>query len=457
MNANCRQALQYTSQNRQLFLDNLRKLLSIPSVSTDPDHQDDMLKAAQWIKEYLISLGFQRSEIFKTPKHPIVYAENLKAGASAPTVLIYGHYDVQPADPLDIWESDPFASEIRGEYLFARGASDMKGQVIATIVAVEAVLKQGPLPINIKFIFEGEEEIGSPSLPVFLKEHKDLLSCDVVLNPDAGMIAPNVPTIVYALRGMAYFELRVQGPRQDLHSGLFGGAVHNPAIVLSELIAGLHDKKGRVTLPGFYDKVRELTADEKEELARLPITEQTYLDQTGAPALYGEKGYTVVERVGARPTLDINGLYSGFTGKGSKTIIPAWAMAKISTRLVPDQDPDEVHQQLVEYLTQKAPPTVRWELTVMSGGPAAISNTNLPASKALFKALESSWGVKPVYKREGGSVPIVAEMQKILGVDSVLTGFGLPDDNVHSPNERLHLPTWYKGIDALVHFIYNLA
>jgi acetylornithine deacetylase/succinyl-diaminopimelate desuccinylase-like protein len=450
-------ALEFTSHNRQVFLNNLCEFLSIPSISTDPDRQQDMYKAAEWVKEYLIRLGFEKTCVIDTKKHPIVYAEHLKARPGAPTILIYGHYDVQPVDPLDLWKSDPFDPEVRGDHLYARGSSDMKGQVVAALSAVEAVMQQGSLPINIKFMIEGEEEIGSPSLGEFLKQNKSMLACDVVLNPDAGMVAPDVPTIVYALRGMTYFELKVSGPRQDLHSGLFGGVVHNPAIVLAELISGMHDKKGKITLPGFYDRVIELSPEEKSHLSKLPISERTYLEQTGVPALYGEAGYTDIERVGARPTLDVNGLFSGFTGKGSKTIIPAWAMAKISMRIVPDQDPAEVHHQLVQYLEMNAPKTIRWELIVMAGGPAAISNINLPATKALDKALEAAWGIKPVYKREGGSVPIVSEMQKILGVDSVLTGFGLPDDNVHSPNERLHIPTWHKGVDALVHFIYNLC
>ncbi len=450
-------ALQYSSQNRQKFIDRLTSFISIPSVSTDPNHAQDMYKAANWVKDYISQLGFEKTILFETAKHPIVYAEHIQAQPGAPTVLIYGHYDVQPVDPIDLWKSDPFNAEIRDGYLYARGASDMKGQIIATLSAVESALKQGPLPINIKFMIEGEEEIGSPSLGDFLKDHKSLLACDIVLNPDAGMIAPDVPTIVYSLRGLAYFELRINGPRQDLHSGLFGGTIHNPAIVLTELIAGMHDKNGRVTLPNFYSKVRELNKEEKRRLSKLPITEEILLAQTGAPALYGEKGYTDIERIGARPTLDVNGLYSGFTGKGSKTIIPSYAMAKISMRLVPDQDPSEVRQQLVQYLEMNVPKTVTWELIPMAGGPAAISNIDLPAAKALDKALATTWGKKPVYKREGGSVPIVSEMQKILGVDSVLTGFGLPDDNVHSPNERLHIPTWQKGIDALVNFIYYLG
>ena len=332
----------------------------------------------------------------------------------------------------------------------------MKGQIIATLSALEAIKEtSGTYPVNLKFLIEGEEEIGSPSLPAFMEANKELLACDAALNPDAGMIAPDVPTIVYALRGLAYFELRVYGPSSDLHSGLYGGVVHNPAQALCELIAGMHDNQGRVTLPGYYDSVRELSAQERQELARLPMDEVYYQGQTGVPQVWGEAGFSPIERVGARPTLEVNGLYSGFIGKGSKTVLPAYAMAKISMRLVPDQDPAEVHQQLRRFLEERAPKTVRWELTAMQGGTASISDLNHPATQALAAALETVWGKRPVYKREGGSVPVVAEMQKLLSVESVLTGFGLPDDNLHAPNEKLHLPTWYKGIDALVHFFYN--
>jgi acetylornithine deacetylase/succinyl-diaminopimelate desuccinylase-like protein len=333
----------------------------------------------------------------------------------------------------------------------------MKGQVMATLAAVESLLSAGPLPVNIKFILEGEEEIGSPNLAPFLREHKDLLSCDFALNPDSGMVAADIPTIIYALRGLAYFELRVHGPAHDLHSGVFGGVVHNPAIALCQLLAGMHDENGKITLPGFYDRVIELSEVEKASLQRLPTTEAYYLNQTGAGSLWGEKGYAPIERVGARPTLDINGIYSGFVGSGSKTVIPAWAMAKISMRLVPDQDPEEVKAQLIAYLNQNAPSTIRWELMTMSGGKACLTATDTKASKAMQAALKAVWGKEPVFKREGGSIPVVLDMQNILNIQSVLTGFSLPDDNLHAPNEKLHLPTWYQGINALIHFFYLIA
>jgi len=450
-------ALEYAQEHRELFLNDLIDFVSIPSVSTDPSATPAMLRAAQWVASQLRSLGMSQVGIYPTMGHPVVYGEWLEAGPDKPTALIYGHYDVQPAEPLDLWHTPPFEPTRRGDNLFGRGASDMKGQVTASLKAVEALVRTGRFPINVKFIVEGEEEIGSPNLGAFISEHKELLTCDFAVNPDTGMIAADVPTITYGLRGLAYFELRLFGPDHDLHSGQFGGAIHNPAQVLCELVAGMHDNQGRVTLPGFYDRVRDLTSDERIELARLPMDETFYLKQTGAPALRGEAGYSVMERVGARPTLEVNGLLSGFTGEGSKTVLPAKAMAKISMRLVPDQDPGEVHQQLHSYLEKQAPPTVKWELINLVGGPASITDIHIPAVSALSDALFAVWGKRPVFRREGGSVPVVAQMQKILGVESVLTGFGLPDDNLHAPNEKIHLPTFERGTQALIHFFTNLG
>ncbi len=452
---NRNKALEFAKNNQAKFLAELNEFIRIPSVSTAPEHKSDILKTAEWLTRQLAGIGMQNIQILPTGGHPVVYGECICARKDAPTVLIYGHYDVQPADPLDLWTTDPFEPAQRGDNLYARGASDMKGQVMASIKAVESVMQAGELPVNVKFLFEGEEEIGSPNLVPFIKEHVDLLACDVALNPDTGMIGPDAPTITYALRGLAYFELRVYGPEHDLHSGLFGGTVHNPAVVLSELIAGMHNATGKVTLPGFYDRVRALSAEERAELARLPLDEKHFLDQTGVSALYGEEGYTPAERVGARPTLEVNGLLSGFTGVGSKTVLPAYAMAKISMRLVPDQDPKEVEESLITYLKEKSPNTVRWEITNLSSGRPSISDIHHPATQAMVRGLETVWGTPPLYKREGGSVPIVGDMQRLLGVESVLTGFGLSDDNVHAPNEKLHLPTWYKGIQALIHFFYN--
>jgi len=451
------QAIQYAHANRGRFLDELKEYLKIPSISTDPAHQMDMQRAAEWTANQLESLGFQQVRVYPTGGHPVVYGEWLQSGAQVPTMLVYGHYDVQPPDPLELWESGPFEPSVRGENLFARGATDMKGQVMAALKALEAVKQGGALPLNVKVLVEGEEEIGSPNLAEFINSHRQMLNCDFALNPDSGILAPDVPTITYALRGLAYFELRLTGPDHDLHSGMFGGAVHNPAQALCEIIAGMHDEQGRVTLPGFYDRVRPLDEEERAELSRLPVGDEFYLKETGAPALWGEAGYTTIERLGARPTLEVCGLLSGYTGEGSKTVLPSKAMAKISCRLVPDQDPDEVHSQLLEYLRQRVPPTVRWELIKMAGAPAAISDRSSPWVKAISKALETVWGKRPVFRREGGSVPVVTLFKELLGVESVNVGFSLPGDNLHSPNEKIHLPTWYNGIDALVHFYCNLG
>lgn len=450
-------ALSYAQEHKDQILDELIEFVRIPSVSTDPEKKTEMQRAAQWVANQMHSLGFENVKILPTARHPVVYGESLKAGSDKPTVLIYGHYDVQPAEPLELWGTPPFEPTKHGENLYGRGASDMKGQVVASLKAVEAYAHTGDLPINVKFIIEGEEEIGSPSLEKFLTENKDLLSCDFAINPDTGMIGADTPTITYGLRGLAYFELRVTGPEHDLHSGIFGGAVHNPAQALCELIAGMHDGNGRVTLPGFYDSVRSLDDEERAELARLPLDETFYLKQTGAPELFGETGYTAYERVGARPTLEVNGLLSGFTEEGSKTVLPAKAMAKISMRLVPDQNPDEVYQQFKRYLEENAPPTIRWELEDLNQGDAAITDCTMPGVVALSQAMEATWGKKPVYKREGGSVPVVAQMQKILGIESVLTGFGLPDDNLHAPNEKIHLPTFFNGIDTFIRYLDILS
>lgn len=449
-------AIQYAHDQRSRFLEELKEFCTIPSISTDPQAKPAMQQAAEWVAGQLRGMGVKNVQIFPTPGHPVVYGEILEAPGK-PTLLIYGHYDVQPPDPLELWKSGPFEPTQRGEHLFARGVTDMKGQVQASIKAIEAVVRTSKLPINVKFMIEGEEEIGSPSLDDFMVSHRDLLACDLALNPDSGILSAETPTVTYALRGMAYFEIRVYGPDHDLHSGVFGGAVHNPAQALCELIAGMHDSQGRITLPGFYERVRALDAEERAELARLPITDTDLRQQTGAPELWGEAGYTNIERLGARPTLEVNGFLSGFTGEGSKTVLPSWAMAKVSCRLVPDQDPEEVHQQMIAYLHAHTPPTVRFEIKKMTGGAASISDRNSKGVQALMKAMETVWGVKPIFKREGGSVPVVGQFQKILGVESVNTGFAMPGDNMHSPNEMLHLPTLWRGLDAFIHFFFNLA
>ena len=456
MSNNREAAIEYAHEHKQQFLDDLIQLSSIPSISANPDSKADMLRAAEWIAKRMRSLGIDNVKIYQTEGHPVVYGETLKAGSDVPTALVYGHYDVQPPDPLELWKTGPFEPTVRGENIYARGVTDMKGQVMVFLDAIEAITRTGTLPVNLKFLIEGEEEIGSPSLDAFVEQHKEMLSCDFAINPDTGVVSPDLPTITYALRGLAYFEIRIQGPDHDLHSGTFGGVVHNPAQVLCDLIAGMKDKNGRITLPGFYDQVRPLSEEERQELARLPLREDFYKKATGAPAFFGEAGYSLVERAGARPTLDVNGIQSGYTGPGSKTVLPSKAMAKVSMRLVPDQDPKEIHKSLKTYLEQNTPETVTWELIAMAGGPASISDRNSPYVQALSQAMESVWGKRPIFKREGGSVPVVSLFQNELKVESVNTGFAMPDDNMHSPNEKMHLPTWYRGIDTFINFFYNL-
>lgn len=447
---NISEAIAYYKSHSDDLFSQFQTLLRIPSISASDEAKPDVQKAANYLVDKLKSIGLNNVKAHATPRHPLIYADYL-VDSEKPTILVYGHYDVQPPDPLDEWETPPFEPTVRGDYLFARGASDMKGQVWANISALESILKTSDLPVNIKILFEGEEEIGSPSLDPFLEEHKDLLKCDLVLNTDADMLAPDKPTIIYALRGLAYFELRIYGPNADLHSGIFGGVVDNPANVLAKLIADMHDENGSVTLPGFYDKVRKISPQESEDLSRIGMEEAFFKKITGVSALGGEKKYPPVERIGARPTLDVNGLYAGYIEPGAKTIIPAYAIAKISTRLVPDQDPKDVEKGLKAYLESHVPNTVRYELINMSGAPAYITD-DAPGVDLFMKALEDTWHVKPIKKREGGSIPVATSMKNILGVDSILTGFGLPDDQIHSPNERLHLPTHKKGVQALIRF-----
>lgn len=455
--ADAQKAIDFVRANRERYLTELKEFVAIPSISTSDENKPDMQEAAEWVVTQLRSLGMDKVEIMPTGGHPAVYGEWMGAGKDAPTVMIYGHYDIQPVDPLELWQSPPFDTVVRGDNVYARGTSDMKGQVLASLKAVEAVIRTTGSPVNLKWLIEGEEEIGSEHLGDFIQKHVDMLKADICLNPDAGMIAADLPTITYGLRGLCYMEIRLYGPSKDLHSGLFGGTVHNPAQALVELVAGMHDKKGKVTLPGFYDKVRKLTKKEHEAFSRLPTNEQFYLEQTGVPGLWGEPNFLPAERVGARPTLEVNGLLSGFTGQGSKTVLPAYAMAKISCRLVPDQTPEETFEQMKAYLEANVPKDVRWELLNLHNAGAAITDLDSAGVKAMAKAFETVWGTRPLFRREGGSIGVVVQLQQYVGVESVLTGFGLPEDNVHSPNEKLHLPTWYKGIESLVHFIYNMG
>jgi acetylornithine deacetylase/succinyl-diaminopimelate desuccinylase-like protein len=448
-------AIAYARAHQAEFLDDLQTFLRIPSISTLPDHKQDMEQAAQWVAERLKAYGFDFVSVMPTGGHPVVYGRWQNARPDSPTILVYGHYDVQPPDPIDLWVSEPFEPTVRGEDVFARGASDMKGQVVAILKAIESIVRTSTLPINLKFLIEGEEEIGSPNLESYLIENKALFDCDFCLNGDSSILAADIPAITFTLRGLAYFEIRVQGPASDLHSGRFGGVVDNPAIVLSELIAGMRDDRGRITLPGFYDDVRPLTEQDRKEMTSMP--DEWWQEQTGAAALFGEEGYSASERASARPTLDVNGFVSGFTGEGSKTVLPAKAMAKISMRLVPDQQPEKIFQSLQTYLKENAPPTVTWELEAMASSPPAIVDRDSPAVLAAKKALAAVWGREPVFTREGGTVPVVGMVQELLDVDSLMLGFGLPDDNLHAPNEKFHLPNFNRGIETYIRFIAEIA
>jgi acetylornithine deacetylase/succinyl-diaminopimelate desuccinylase-like protein len=450
-------ALAYARQYGTEFLEDYKALLRIPSVSTQTENKSDMMRAADWIADHLRKLGFDAVQVFNTARHPVVYGQRLKASKNAPTVLFYGHYDVQPTDPLNLWESDPFEPTQRGDNLFARGASDMKGQLVAHLKALESMLKTTGIPINLKYMVEGEEEIGSPNLGKFIDEHLELLQCDACLNADSGILGAEIPAITYALRGLSYFELHLQGAAGDLHSGTYGGAVENPANVLVRLLAGMKDSDHRVTLPGFYDDVRQITDEERRDLASLPQTDEWWKKTAGVKALDGEVGFTTTERATARPTLDINGLFSGFTGEGSKTVLPARAMAKFSMRLVPDQNPARVRHMVDAYLEANIPKTISWELLEHSSCTPAITERDSEMVSAAQQALEDEWGKPALFSRAGGSVPVVSLIHDKLQVNTLLLGFALPDDDIHAPNEKQHLPTFYRGINTYIRFMNILA
>jgi len=451
-------ALEYAQANQDRFLAELTEFLRIPSVSTQPEHKPDIERAAAWLRDKLLAAGFPRAEVMSTPGHPVVYAEWLAAGPEAPTILIYGHYDVQPPDPLELWDTPPFEPTIVGDDLFARGASDDKGQLYVHVKAVEAFKETvGAPPVNVKCMFEGEEESGGPSLEPFIREHAGLLAADVAVISDTHILGQDLPSIVYALRGIAYVEVEVTGPDHDLHSGIYGGAVHNPINALCAMIARLHDEDGHITIPGFYDKVRELDAGERAELAKAPFERKAWLHGAGVRADWGEPAYTIVERTASRPTLDVNGIWGGYIQPGTKTVLPSKAFAKISMRLVPDQEPAEIMQLIRRYLAEIAPPAVSVEVRDLHSGEGAIVRRDSPAMRAAFRAYAEAFGKEPVFVREGGSIPVVATFRQVLGIETILMGFGLPDDRLHSPNEKFHLPNFYKGIETSIRFMSLLA
>ncbi|MEM7134452.1 MAG: dipeptidase [Chloroflexota bacterium] len=449
----------YLSENKSRQLDELVEWLRIPSISTEAAHKGDIMQAAEWLVNNMRTSGLDHVELIETDTHPLIYGDWLHAGAEQPTILIYGHYDVQPVDPLDLWETPPFEPTVRGDDLFARGASDDKGQTFIHVKAMEALLQTvGTLPVNVKFIIEGEEEAGGAALDAYLPNHTDKLAADLCLISDTGILSPTQPLITYGLRGMWSGEITVTGPTSDLHSGVYGGAVHNANQALAELLAALHNEEGHVMVPGFYDNVEELSMEERQEMARVPYGEAELKNGTGVPAAYGEADYTIVERAGSRPTLEINGMWGGYIGDGFKTVIPSQAHAKISCRLVPNQDPDRIGKLIGDHLQSLAPDTITVDIQERGGGsPAFVAPIDLPEIKAAARAYQRVFGIEPVFKREGGSIPVVVDFQKALGTPVVLLGFGLPDDNLHAPNEKFHLPLFYKGIETVIAFMEEMG
>lgn len=446
----------YINKNQDRFLAELFDLLRIPSVSADSKHTGDVRKAAEYLLEKLKLAGVDKVELCETPGHPIVYGEKI-INPSLPTVLVYGHYDVQPPDPLDLWTSPPFEPVVKDGNIYARGACDDKGQVYMHVKAFEAMTKLNLISCNIKFMIEGEEEVGSEHLATFVKENKARLKADVILISDTSIISLDQPSITVGLRGLSYMEVEVTGPNRDLHSGVYGGAVANPINTLSKMIASLHDDKGRVTIPGFYDKVATLSTADREAMNKAPFSLEKYKTDLSIDDVKGEEGYTTIERTGIRPTLDVNGIWGGYTGEGAKTVLPSKAYAKISMRLVPDQDNAEITEMFTKHFKSIAPQSVKVKVTALHGGQAAVTPTDSKAFKAASAAFEEVWGKRPIPTRDGGSIPIVALFKKELGLDTVLMGFGLDSDAIHSPNEHYGIKNFMLGIETITSFYKHFS
>lgn len=450
-------SLNYISQNKEKFLNELFELLRIPSISADPAYAGDVNKTAEAIADQFKKIGLDKVEVCPTAGYPIVYGEKM-IDASLPTVLVYGHYDVQPADPIELWHNPPFEpiikqTEIHPEgAIFARGACDDKGQMFMHVKAVEAMLSTGELPCNVKFMIEGEEEVGSENLGIFVQNEKERLKADIILVSDTGMLANDVPSITTGLRGLSYVEVEVTGPNRDLHSGLYGGCVANPINILTKMIASMHDENNRITIPGFYDRVIELSDEERDEMAKAPFSHEAYCKALDIEDVFGEKGYSTMERGSIRPTLDVNGIWGGYTGEGAKTVIASKAFAKISMRLVPDQDPHEITELFKKHFESIAPKGVRVVVKPHHGGEAAVTPIDSVGYKAASMAYEQAFGKKPIPVRSGGSIPIVAMFEKVLGLKTILMGFGLDSDAIHSPNEHYGLFNYYKGIETIPYF-----
>lgn len=446
----------YIQENKDRFLDELFGLIRIPSISSIAANKPEMYKAAEYWKKTFLAAGVDRAEIYETEGNPVTYAEKI-IDPALPTILIYAHMDVMPVDPIELWDSAPFEPEIRDGKIWARGADDDKGQSFMHAKAFEYVVKNDLLKVNVKFMIEGEEEIGSPNLPKWCQDNKEMLKADVILVSDTGMIDPKTPTITTGLRGLSYWEVEVQGPNRDLHSGLFGGAVANPINVLAKMIASMTDENNKVTMPGFYDDVMDVSAEERELLGKAPFDAEEYKKAIDVKALSGETGYTTGERTGIRPSFDICGIWGGYTGEGAKTVLPSKAFAKVSTRLVPNQDNEKIAVLFKEYFESIAPDSVKVTVTPLHGGQGYVCPITLPAYQAAEKALVEVFGKRPVPVRSGGSIPIISSFEEILGIKSVLMGFGLESDAIHSPNENFPLEQFYNGIESLVGFYKHFA
>lgn len=446
----------YIEKNKERFLEELKDLLRIPSVSADKKYKEDVFRAGEFIKTKLEEAGADKVELCQTAGYPIVYGEKM-IDSSLPTVLVYGHYDVQPPDPLDLWETPPFEPTIRDEKIYARGACDDKGQMYMHIKAFEAMMKTNSLPCNVKFMIEGEEEVGSDNLGIFVENNKERLATDVILISDTGMIANDIPSVTVGLRGLSYVEVEVTGPNRDLHSGLYGGAVPNPINVLCDMIASLKDEDGRITVENFYDDVAEVSKEERAKMAQAPFSLEAYKKSIGLKDVEGEKGYSTLERCSIRPTLDVNGIWGGYTGEGAKTVIASKAYAKISMRLVPNQDSATITKLFKKHFEKIAPPSVSVVVKPHHGGEPVVTPTDSQAYQAASFAYKQTFGKEPIPMRGGGSIPIVAMFKSKLGIDSILMGFGLDSDAIHSPNEHYGLFNFYKGINTIPHFFFRYA
>ena len=448
----------YSRANGDRFLHELFEMLRIPSLSGDPAHAGDVRKMAEWLAAHMQSLGLEKVAVMETAGHPVVYGEWLGAGPDKPTVLVYGHYDVVPAEMADGWESDPFEPVVRDGKIYARGATDDKGQLFIHVKALEAYLQSsGAAPVNVKFLIEGEEEVSSPNLTPFIEANLDLLKADVCVISDTSMASIDAPSITHSLRGMTYIEVEVEGPKEDLHSGLWGGAAHNPALALVEMLGKLYNADNTIAVPGFYDDVVSLTDAERAMIAKTDLSEEQYRAVTGVPALWGDKRFTIRERLSARPTLDINGLWSGWSGPGPKTIIPQKAGAKLSSRLVANQDPHKIFDLLKSYLESIAPPTVKLEVRLLTTGQAALIPFDIPEMQAAARAYERGWGHAPVFTRGGGSIPVVADIAGLLNIPVVMMGYGLDSDGLHSPNEHYSVEMFQRGIETAIVYLEEMA